>query len=103
MTARDAILEGTQAAQRLHAQLGIRKAVEGRGLSCVDVFDVAMRLGAVLLFRKLDGLLGAYLSESAIPGIIVSTERNLHIQRFTAAHEIGHLVMRHELSLDENV
>ena len=103
MAAREAILEGTQAAQRLHAQLGTRAAVEQEGLSYIDVFAVAMELGAVLLFRRLEGMLGAYLADSETPGIIVSTQRSLHIQRFTVAHEIGHLFMRHDLSLDQQV
>lgn len=104
MTPREAILEGAQAAHRLHAQLGTRAAVEREGLSCIDVFAAAKRLDAVLLFRRLEGLLGAYVPNPGVtPGIIVSTERNLHIQRFTVAHEIGHLFLQHELSLDEHV
>ena len=88
---REAILEGTKAAQRLHARLGTRKAVEAGALSHVDVFGAADKLGAVLLFRRLNGLLGVYFAEplSPVPGIMVSTERDLHVQRFTAAHEIG--------------
>jgi Zn-dependent peptidase ImmA (M78 family) len=100
---REAILEGAQAAHRLHAELGTRALVEREGLSCIDVFAVAMRLGAMLLFRRLEGLLGAYVPNPAAPGIIISTQRSLHVQRFTAAHEIGHLFLRHELSLDEEV
>lgn len=102
---REAILEGTQAARRLHAQLGTRKAVEDGVLSRVDVFSAADQLGAVLLFQRLKGLLGAYLAEpvSPIPGIVVSTERDLHVQRFTAAHEIGHLYLKHAPTTDDDV
>ena len=103
MAEREAILEGAQAAHRLHAELGTRLLVEREGLSYVDVFAVALRLGAVLLFRRLEGLLGAYFPNPATPGIIISTQRSLHVQRFTAAHEIGHLFLRHELSLDQEV
>src|SRR5687768_13611974 len=100
-----AVLEGTQAAQRLHAKLGIRAMVEGGALSRIDVFRVPVELGTTLLFRPLKGLLGAYLTEpvAPVPGIVVSTERDLHVQRFTAAHELGHLVMGHKPSLDEAV
>lgn len=102
---REAILEGTQAAQRLHARLGTRAAVEGGHLSRIDVFGAANQLGAVLLFRRLKGLLGAYLAKpvSPVPGIMVSTERDLNVQRFTVAHEIGHLLLEHAPSLDEEV
>jgi hypothetical protein len=102
---RQAVLEGTQAAQRLHAELDTRAAVERGDLSRVDVFAAAQQLGAVLLFKRLKGLLGAYFANpvSPVPGIIVSTERDLNVQRFTAAHEIGHLYMQHSPSLDEEV
>lgn len=102
---REAVLEGIKAARRLHAELGTRRAVEDGALSRIDVFSVAAQLGAVLLFQKLGGLLGAYLAApvSPVPGIIVSTERSLHIQRFTAAHEVGHLYMKHAPATDEEV
>jgi hypothetical protein len=106
MARRDAILEGTQAAQRLHAQLGTRQAFEGGGFSRIDVCKVAIELGAMLLFRPLSGLLGAYLGKPnfPVPGIIVSTQRDLHVQRFTVAHELGHLYLGHTIpSLDEQV
>jgi hypothetical protein len=44
-------------------------------------------------------LLGAYL-EVERPGILVTTERTLAIQRFTAAHELGHSVLNHKVGLD---
>ena len=102
---RQAILQGTQAAQRLHARLGTRKSVEAGTSSRVDVFGTADALGAVLLFRRLKGLLGVYFPPplSPVPGIMVSTARDLHVQRFTAAHELGHLYMQHTPSLDEEV
>ena len=102
---REAILEGTKAARRLHARLGTRKAVEEGALSRIDVFGAANQLGAVLLFRRLKGLLGAYLAEpvSPVPGIMVSTERDLHVQRFTVAHEIGHFYLKHKPTIDEDV
>lgn len=105
MTSRTAILEGTQAAQRLHAQLGTRAEFERGAASRIDVFALATRIGALLLFRPLKGLLGAYLGKPAfpVPGIIVSTQRDLHVQRFTAAHELGHLYLGHTPSLDEQV
>ena len=102
---RQAILQGTQEAQRLHARLRTRKSVEAGSSSRVDVFGAADALGAVLLFRRLKGLLGVYFPPplSPVPGIMVSTAPDLHVQRFTAAHELGHLCMRHTPSLDEEV
>jgi hypothetical protein len=106
MNRRKAILEGTIAAQRLHAALGTQEAFKRESLSRIDVFKAADRQGALLLFRPLSGLLGAYLGKPdfPMPGIIVSTQRDLHVQRFTAAHELGHLMMEHAVtSLDEQI
>ena len=96
---RGAILAGIKAALRLHRELGIRERVEEAG-GRIDVFDGIARLGATLMFQPLDKLLGAYLpAEEA--GVLVTTQRPLSVQRFTAAHELGHLWMRHSPSLDD--
>lgn len=94
-----AVRAGALAAARLHNQLGIRAAVEDCGGS-VDVFGAISELALPLLLRPLKGLLGAYLNQP-VPGVLVTTERQMSIQRFTAAHELGHFFMKHEPSLDD--
>lgn len=34
---------------------------------------------------------------------MVTTERSLHIQRFTAAHELGHVILEHRGSMDREI
>ena len=63
----------------------------------IDVFGAIIALETPLIFRPLQGLLGACIPG---PGIIISTERPLPIQRFTGAHELGHVVLGHDISLD---
>jgi len=94
-----AIRVGTMAAARLHQQLDLRSAVKDRG-GAVDVFGAIYFVDVPLLLRPLQGLIGAYLSEPA-PGILVTTQRPMSVQRFTAAHELGHFSLRHEPSLDD--
>lgn len=65
----------------------------------IDVFDALAELDVLVVFRPLDGLLGAYLRGTP-PGVLISTNRSHTIQRFTAAHELGHAVLQHEPSLD---
>ncbi|GAO02089.1 ImmA/IrrE family metallo-endopeptidase [Anaeromyxobacter sp. PSR-1] len=101
MTTRDARLGGIKEAQRLHRALGT-KARFAEGATRIDVFSAAVSLNVTLMFRPLKGLLGAFLNEPA-PGILVSTQRPLHVQRFTAAHELGHFRLQHKPSLDEEV
>jgi len=87
------------AAGRLHRQLGSQDWVKREGGN-IDVFSAILLLDVPLLLRPLKGLLGAYLREPT-PGVLVTTERSLSIQRFTAAHELGHCLLKHELSLDD--
>ncbi|MFC3714334.1 ImmA/IrrE family metallo-endopeptidase [Sphingoaurantiacus capsulatus] len=94
-----AVRAGAMAAGRLHRQLGTQALIEQHGGN-IDVFAAINALDLPLLLRPLKGLLGAYLS-SPVPGVLVTTERPMSIQRFTAAHELGHFAMRHEPSLDD--
>lgn len=97
-----AVRAGTMAAGRLLRELELQKQLEGRGGS-IDIFGVFSTVGLPVLIRPLDGLLGAYLSEPD-HGVLVTSERPMSIQRWTAAHELGHYILRHKPSLDnENV
>jgi Zn-dependent peptidase ImmA (M78 family)/predicted secreted protein len=97
---RAAILTGAKAAHTLHRDLAIREQIERSGGGRVDVFGAITKLGATLMFQPLDKLLGAYLSGEEV-GVLITTKRPLPVQRFTGAHELGHLYMRHEPSLDD--
>lgn len=96
---RDAILEGAKAAARIHRQFDTRRYVEAQP-SSIDVFGTIVKQKIPLVFKPLDGLLGAYLPRP-VPGIIVTTKRQLSVQRFTGAHELGHAEMGHQASLDD--
>lgn len=95
---REARLHGTRAAARLHHELGIQEKIETEG-GRVDVFGTLVGMRLPLLFRPLDGLLGAYVAGD-YPGVIVTTKRMLSVQRFTGAHELGHYYLDHNISLD---
>jgi Zn-dependent peptidase ImmA (M78 family) len=97
---RDAVLEGTLEASRLHDSLQTDTRIELLG-GRVDVFDAIIARGSELLFRHLDGYLGLYLPKPR-PGILVTTERSLAIQRYTGAHELGHFVLGHRGSIDDD-
>lgn len=103
-TRRDAILNGAARAAELHAELGLRDGLR-EGDRPVDVLGAIRELGVLVLFRPLDSLLGAYLPTTGeAPGMLLTTRRTLHIQRFTAAHELGHHALGHRaMSLDNDV
>ena len=87
-------------AARLHRELGIQRSMQAEGGSIDVFFDAMLRVNLPLLLRPLNGLLGAYLQDP-IPGVLVTTQRPLSIQRFTAAHELGHFIFKHKPSFDD--
>lgn len=98
MNTREAILTGGREAARLHATLRSQEELNStRGP--VDVFGALLNNNVAVIFRPLKGLLGAYLTKPA-RGVIISTQRPLPVQRFTGAHELGHIAMHHSISLD---
>src|SRR5271170_2214925 len=94
-----AVRQATLAAARLHRDFGSETVLRHSGGN-VDVFGVIAKLGVPMLLRPLSGLLGAFLPEP-MAGILVTTERPLSVQRFTAAHELGHFYLKHQISLDD--
>lgn len=95
----NAIRRGFQAASRLHRDLNHQLALEKSGRP-VDVFEAMYRLRLAVLIRPLENLLGAFV-RAPTPGVLVTTRRPLSVQRFTAAHELGHFQMGHVPSLDD--
>lgn len=94
MSYRESILKGAKQATRLHEQLRTKDRIEQTG-GRIDVFGSALQLEATVIFRNLTGILGAYMREGGVNGILVTTQRRLQVQRFTGAHEIGHCFMGH--------
>lgn len=100
MNRRELLLDAVDKAHQVHSQLRTREFVITNG-GGIDVFGCINQLSIPLLFRPLDRLLGAYLPEP-LNGIMITSERNLAIQRFTASHELGHQILRHKISLDDS-
>lgn len=61
----------------------------------VDVLDAIHRRGVWLVFQPMNEVLGVTLSHGS-GGIMITTRRNPALQRFTAAHELGHWEMHRE-------
>jgi hypothetical protein len=102
-TKRDAILNGIGRAAELHAELGLREKLK-TGERPINVLGALQFFGIATLFRPLEGLLGAYVPTPRSAGVLITTLRDHHVQRFTAAHELGHHVLEHKtLSLDKKV
>jgi Zn-dependent peptidase ImmA (M78 family) len=96
---RAAILIAAVEADRLHKQFDTRSRADG-GEGRIDVFDMLVQNDIPVMYRPLKGRLGAFLNENGSRGVLVTTERPLSVQRFTAAHELGHAMLEHEPSID---
>lgn len=68
-----------------------------------DIIQAVRSLDIPVIFTKLDGLLGAAVTVGTMRGIMITTERPLHIQRFTLAHELGHILLGHQDSFDKDI
>lgn len=66
----------------------------------IDIFEILERKGLRLRFDPLDSLYGAYICVNNAHGIIINAKHPPSLQRFTAAHEYGHFVMKHQSSWD---
>ena len=68
-----------------------------------DVIGAIVERHIPLLFRPLDKLWGAFVNAGDKKGIMVTSKLPLSAQRFTLAHELGHLLLGHEYSFDDAV
>jgi hypothetical protein len=66
----------------------------------IDPFEAIEEAGLELRFRPLEGLLGAVLPGEP-GGVLINSARPASLQRYTAAHELGHWYMDQDvLSVD---
>jgi Zn-dependent peptidase ImmA (M78 family)/predicted secreted protein len=71
----------------------------------VDVFDILRTSASDVFFRPLKKVCGAYLpADGPVPAVLINSNMPLSRQRYTAAHEFGHLFLGHSaVSLDKVV
>jgi hypothetical protein len=88
-------IQAAESAGRLLEELSVDQNEQ------IDVFGICEDLGLWLAFLPMDNLLGAFVPEG-VGGVLVTTQRPIPVQRYTAAHEIGHwrLDHGHDLALD---
>jgi Zn-dependent peptidase ImmA (M78 family) len=96
---RDDILNAVYEAERLHKEFDTKARAEA-GEGRIHVFGMLVKRDIPVMFRPLKKLLGAFIDDPD-KGVIVTSQRPLPVQRFTAAHELGHEALGHEASFDE--
>lgn len=86
-------LGAAESANRLLVETGVSQTQQ------IDVFAMCEQLGLWLAFFPLDGILGAFLPEG-VGGVLITTQRPVTVQRYTAAHELGHWRLDHGYGVD---
>jgi len=82
------------------AALRVRRAA-GLGLvDAVPIYDLAQELGVDVRFMELASLEGFYIGPDN-PAIVISSLRPAGRQAFTCAHELGHHILGHGVTIDE--
>ena len=99
MSKRNEILRGVSEAAKV---LAAPPSADPKRTS-FDVIGAVLDRGIPLLFQPLDKLWGAFINSGAEKGIVVTSRLPLSVQRFTLAHELGHLLLGHESSFDHTV
>jgi Zn-dependent peptidase ImmA (M78 family) len=95
-TVSDARREGRLAAERL------RNQIHRADVGWIDVFEtIEDQQGVNLMFKPLRNLYGFYIRERNVAGIMINASHPVSLQRFTAAHELGHHILGHSQSMDE--
>src|SRR4051812_2037919 len=85
----------SMAATRLHESLDLAESLK------VPVFDIVRARGIWLMCQPMEwGVYGFSLVEGEARGILLNSAHPEPMQRFTCAHELGHLELGHQASVD---
>jgi Zn-dependent peptidase ImmA (M78 family)/predicted secreted protein len=66
-----------------------------------DLWAIVDELDIPIFFRPLDNLWGGAITIGDEQGILVKSNLPKHLQRFTLAHELGHVVLGHGDQIDD--
>lgn len=102
MNERDYLLAAARHASVLLDEFEVKKRISA-GYTRVDAELIAGASDVVVLYRKMELLLGGFLREDGAPGIIVNWDRPRGLVHMTCAHELGHFALGHESTSDTTV
>lgn len=97
MNRRNEVLRAVQDASNLASQHPVGSR------SSFDLIGLVEELGLPVVFRPLDGLHGAAVTVGDKTGVLVHSGLPRRRQRFTLAHELGHIRLGHQTQFDQNV
>ena len=101
MTLNERLLAAGRCAAQVLSDSNISARISD-GYTRVDPIKIAEGADVALMFRPMEKLLGAYLTEDR-PGILINMDRPAGLIHMTCAHELGHHFLGHEATMDETI
>ncbi len=98
----DALMAAARRATEVLEEFEAKKRIQA-GYTRIDAERIASASDVVVMYRKLELLLGGFLREEGTPGIIVNWDRPRGLVHMTCAHELGHFALGHESATDITV
>lgn len=102
MSIRDDLLNAGRRASEVLAEYGARDRI-GSGYTRIDPELIAGVADVVVVYRKMQRLLGGFIREGNSSGILVNFDRPRGLVHMTCAHELGHFFLGHSSTADETV
>ena len=102
MSKREALLSAARRASEILEEFDAKERISA-GYTRVDAELIASASDVVVLYRKLDLLLGGFLREGNAVGIIINWDRPQGLVHMTCAHELGHFALGHQSTSDLTV
>ncbi|ROR21403.1 Zn-dependent peptidase ImmA (M78 family) [Comamonas sp. BIGb0124] len=96
------LLDAARRASEVLEEFEAKKRMEA-GYTRIDAEQIAGAADVVVMYRKFERLLGGFLEEDGIPGIIVNWDRPRGLVHMTCAHELGHFSLGHASTSDITV
>lgn len=102
MSIRDDLLNAGRRASEVLAEYGARDRIDS-GYTRIDPELIAGVADVVVVYRKMQRLLGGFIREENANGILVNFDRPRGLVHMTCAHELGHFFLGHSSTADETV
>lgn len=103
MTRRDALLEASSKANAIILETNMKTRVRDGGYTRIDPALVASLFQVPVMYRNLDKLLGGFIRDGSMVGILVNADRPPGLVHMTCAHELGHFFLGHESAADQSL
>lgn len=102
MATSDQLLTASSKANKVILDLDLKRRVQ-EGYTRVDPNLVASSVGVPVMYRKLERLLGGFIRDDGVVGILVNSDRPRGLVHMTCAHELGHYFLDHASTADEKI